>query len=227
MKEKLQWFEESLLEVRKVTKVTTGWRRMRFRAIVLVWDRAWHIGLGIGKGNDVAIAVSKATHDAYKNIQDVSITKTGSVPYMVTNKYKACYVTLRPAWPGTWLKAWSSVRTVLELSGFSNILSKIIWSNNPLNNAIATITALTTFKVNSDDMQKVAGIVKEQIDPKAKTWGRSDRGEKRSYPSPKSKDSTPVASIEKTIPVLEEVEKEEIKIVPVKKTTKKQAPKSE
>lgn len=174
MKEKLQWFEESLLEVRKVTKVTTGWRRMRFRAIVLVWDRAWHIGLGIGKGNDVAIAVGKATHDAYKNIRDVSITKTGSVPYMVTNKYKACYVALRPAGPGTWLKAWSSVRTVLELSGFSNILSKIIGSNNALNNAIATINALTTFKVDADNIQKVSAVVKEKIVEKT-PYSRWDR----------------------------------------------------
>ena len=174
MTQKLQWFEEALLEVRKVTKVTTGWRRMRFRAIVLVGDRAWHIGLGIGKGNDVAIAVGKATHDAYKNVRDVSITKSGSVPYMVTNKYKACYVTLRPAGPGTGLKAWSSVRTVLELSGFSNILSKIIGSNNPLNNAIATIDALTSFKVDANNIQKVSDVVKEIVVDK-KSQQRGDR----------------------------------------------------
>lgn len=181
MTQKLQWFEEALLEVRKVTKVTTGWRRMRFRAIVLVGDRAWHIGLGIGKGNDVAIAVGKATHDAYKNVRDVSITKSGSVPYMVTNKYKACYVTLRPAGPGTWLKAWSSVRTVLELSGFSNILSKIIGSNNPLNNAIATIDALTSFKVDANNIQKVSDVVKESVADK-KPQQRGDRGDKKPTP---------------------------------------------
>lgn len=192
MKEKLQWFEESLLEVRKVTKVTTGWRRMRFRAIVLVWDRSWHIWLGIGKGNDVAIAVGKATHDAYKNIHDVSITKSGSVPYMVTNKYKACYVTLRPAGPGTWLKAWSSVRTVLELSGFSNILSKIIGSNNPLNNAIATINALTSFKVDSDNMQKVVAVVKEKVVEK---WSNS-RVERKPVPRTPAKKAVPTKTAE-------------------------------
>jgi small subunit ribosomal protein S5 len=74
MREKLQGFEEALLEVRKVTKVTTGGRRMRFRAIILVGDRGGNIGIGVGKGNDVAIAVTKATHDAYKNIKKVSIT---------------------------------------------------------------------------------------------------------------------------------------------------------
>lgn len=183
MKEKLQWFEEALLEVRKVTKVTTGGRRMRFRAIVLVGDRSGHIGLGVGKGNDVSIAVTKATHDAYKNVRDVSITKTGSVPYMVTNKYKACYVTLRPAGAGTGLKAWSSVRTVLELSGYSNILSKIIGSNNPLNNAIATIDALTSFKVNIDNIQEIKAVVKEKVedrkDDKRSRGPRKTDGAKR------------------------------------------------
>lgn len=210
MKEKLQWFEESLLEVRKVTKVTTGWRRMRFRAIVLVWDRSWHIGLGIGKWNDVAIAVGKATHDAYKNVRDVSITKSGSVPYMVTNKYKACYVTLRPAGPGTWLKAGSSVRTVLELSGFSNILSKIIGSNNPLNNAIATINALTSFKVDVDNMQKVVAVVKEKVVEK----GSNPRGDRK--PAPRTPAKKPAA---KSTEVTEEVK--EVKVAPKAKAPAK------
>lgn len=209
MKEKLQWFEEALLEVRKVTKVTTGGRRMRFRAIVLVGDRSWHIGLGIGKGNDVAIAVGKATHDAYKNVHDVSITKSGSVPYMVTNKYKACYVTLRPAGPGTWLKAWSSVRTVLELSGFSNILSKIIGSNNPLNNAIATINALTSFKVDADNVQKVAAVVKEKVVEKT----NNPRWDKKPSSRPAAKKSAPKS--------------DEVKETPKKAPAKKSAPKTE
>lgn len=139
---------------------------MRFRAIVLVGDRAGHIGLGIGKGNDVSIAVAKATHDAYKNVREVSITKTGSVPYMVSSKYKASSVVLRPAGAGTGLKAGSSVRTVLELSGYSNILSKIIGSNNPLNNAITTINIITSFKVNTDNIQEVKALVKEKIEDK-------------------------------------------------------------
>lgn len=213
MREKLQGFEEALLEVRKVTKVTTGWRRMRFRAMVLVGDRAWHIGLGIGKGNDVAIAVGKATHDAYKNVRDVSITKTGSVPYMITNKYKACFVTLRPAGPGTWLKAWSSVRTVLELSGYSNILSKIIGSNNPLNNAIATINALTSFKVNSDNVQTVSEVVKEVEEKKD-----SKKSDRKTDKKPTHK---PVMKKEASTDKKEPVAKKEA----VKPTVKKATPK--
>lgn len=165
-KEKLQWFEESLLEVRKVTKVTTGGRRMRFRATVLVGDRGWNIGIGVGKGTDVSIAVSKATHNAYKNITQVSITKAWSVPYQVNCKYKSCMVTLRPAGSGTWLKAWSSVRIVLELAGYTNILSKILWSNNTLNNAIAVVNALAAFKINPEHVQAAKEIVKEAVETK-------------------------------------------------------------
>lgn len=166
-KEKLKWFEESLLEIRKVTKVTTGWRRMRFRATILVGDRSGNVGIWVWKGNDVAIAVSKATHDAYKNIKQVSITLTWSVPYKVNCKYKSCLVMLRPASSGTWLKAWSSVRIVLELAGYLNILSKIIWSNNSLNNAIAVIKALTSFKVNAEKIQKSKDLIKEVVEDKS------------------------------------------------------------
>ena len=139
-------FDELLLEVRKVTRVTTWGRRMSFRATVLVWNRKWKIWLGLSKWVDVTSAVKKATNEAYKNMFFVPITKTKTVPYLMNNKYKSCIVRLLPATQGTWLKAWSSVRSVLELAWYENILSKIIGSNNKLNNAIATINALNACK---------------------------------------------------------------------------------
>ena len=139
-------FEELLLEVRKVTRVTTWGRRMSFRATVLVWNKKGKIWLGLSKWVDVTSAVKKATNEAYKNMFFVPITKTKTVPYPMTNKYKSCIVKVIPATPGTWLKAGSSVRSVLELAWYENILSKIVWSNNKLNNAIATINALNACK---------------------------------------------------------------------------------
>lgn len=139
-------FDELLLEVRKVTRVTTWGRRMSFRATVLVWNRKGKIWLGLSKWVDVTSAVKKATNEAYKNMFFVPITKTKTVPYLMNNKYKSCIVRLLPATQGTWLKAWSSVRSVLELAWYENILSKIIGSNNKLNNAIATINALNACK---------------------------------------------------------------------------------
>lgn len=139
-------FEELLLEVRKVTRVTTWWRRMSFRATVLVWDKKWKIWLGLAKWVDVTSAVKKATNEAYKNMFIVPITKGKTVPYSIINKYKACIIKIIPAAPGTWLKAGSSVRATLELAWYENILSKIIGSNNKLNNSIATINALLKYK---------------------------------------------------------------------------------
>ena len=139
-------FDELLLEVRRVTRVTTGGRRMSFRATILVGNRKGKIWLGSAKGNDVAGAVSKATNEAYKALFQVPVTKGDTVPYELTYKYKSSKVRLLPASEGTWLKAGSSIRSVLELAGYSNILSKMIGSNNKLNNALATILALASYK---------------------------------------------------------------------------------
>ncbi len=139
-------FEEVLLEVRKVTRVTTWWRQMAFRATMLVWNWKWKIGIGSAKWWDVLSAIKKATHEAYKKVADVTITENGSVPYARATKYKSALIKLLPASAGTWLKAWSSVRRVLELAGYTNILSKIVGTNNKLNNAKAAIIALSTFK---------------------------------------------------------------------------------
>ena len=140
-------FEEVLLEVRRVTRVTTGGRQLSFRAIIVIGNRKGKIALGVAKGSDVSIAVKKATQEAYKNIIEVPITEQLSVPYEITHKYKAAVVKLLPAAAGTGLKAWSSVRTVLALAGYNNILSKIMGTNNKLNNAMAAIQALAKYKV--------------------------------------------------------------------------------
>ncbi len=139
-------FEELLLEVKRVTRVTTWWRKLSFRATILVWNRKWKIWLGVSKGADVSIAVSKASHEAYKNMFTLPMTRNQTVPYPTTVKYKACLIKLLPASAGTGLKAGSSVRAVLELAGYENVLSKIIGSNNKLNNAMATIRAICAYK---------------------------------------------------------------------------------
>ncbi len=139
-------FDEVMLEVRRVTRVTTGGRQLSFRAIILVGNRKGKIGIGISKWADVQIAVSKATRDAYKNVVDVPLTDNGTIPYQVANKYKGAQVKLIPAASGTGLKAGSSVRMVLDLAWCTNILSKIMGSPNKLNNALATVEALWSFK---------------------------------------------------------------------------------
>lgn len=100
----------------------------------------------MSKGLDVSSAVSKASREAYKNMFIVPITEGKTVPYLITTKFKACTVKILPASGGTGLKAGSSLRAVLELAGYENVLSKILGSNNKLNNALATIKALSSYK---------------------------------------------------------------------------------
>ncbi len=151
-------FDELLLEVRRVTRVTTGGRKLSFRATVIVGNKKGKIGIGTDKGLDVSSAVSKASREAYKNMFLVPITENKTVPYILTTKFKACRVRLLPASPGTGLKAGSSVRAILELAGYENILSKIIGSNNKLNNALTTLRALASYK-HADFFNKVLAEV--------------------------------------------------------------------
>jgi small subunit ribosomal protein S5 len=108
--------------------------------------------------------VSKASREAYKNIFIVPITEGKSVPYVLSTKYKACLVRLLPASGGTGLKAGSSVRAVLELAGYENMLSKIIGSNNKLNNALTTIKALSSYKHAQYFNKVVAALTDTQAD---------------------------------------------------------------
>lgn len=211
-------FDELLLEVRKVTRVTTWWRRMSFRATVLVWNKKWKIWLGLSKWVDVTSAVKKATNEAYKKMFIVPITKDKTVPYSITNKYKSCIVKVLPATQGTWLKAWSSVRSVLELAWYENILSKIVGSNNKLNNAIACINALSMYKhadhftaikeekveeakEEAKDEKKVVEEVKEEKvekkavakKPAAKKVEKEEKAEKKAPAKKATAEKKPVA----------------------------------
>ena len=211
-------FDELLLEVRRVTRVTTGGRRMSFRATILVGNRKGKIWLGSAKGNDVAGAVSKATNEAYKALFQVPVTKGDTVPYAITYKYKTCKVRLLPASEGTWLKAGSSIRSVLELAGYSNILSKMIGSNNKLNNALATILALASYK-HADYFSSLRAVkaVEESDDAEA------DEVEEKKP----AKKATPKA--EKVEAVKEEKveEKKPAKKAPAKKPAAKKTTKKE
>ena len=211
-------FEELLLEVRRVTRVTTGWRRLSFRATILVGNKNGKIGVGVAKGPDVAVAVRKATNEAYKQIFVVPLTNADTVPYALVSKFKAAVVKLLPASAGTWLKAWSSVRSVLELAWYQNMLSKIMGSNNKLNNAIATINALAKYK-HADHFTARRDINQQKAaNESTKTSEEKDTTEKK---------STTNKSAEKPITTKKAVEKKPSaakKAPAAKKTTTKKAP---
>jgi small subunit ribosomal protein S5 len=137
-------YEEKIVQIKRVTKVVKGGKKMTFRAIVIIGDNKRKVGVGIGRADDVNLAIDKAILNGKKNLITVPLTFNYSVPHVVNSNYGACSIMLRPASLGTGVIAGGSVRTVLELAGIKNILAKQFGSNNILNNAKATIIALTS-----------------------------------------------------------------------------------
>jgi small subunit ribosomal protein S5 len=135
-------YEEKIVQIKRVTKVVTGGKKMTFRAIVIIGDNKRKVGVGIGRADDVNLAIDKAVLNGKKNLITVPLTLKYSVPHVVRSSYGACSIMLRPAALGTGVIAGGSVKTVLELAGIKNILAKQFGSNNILNNAKATIAAL-------------------------------------------------------------------------------------
>jgi|APCry1669190288_1035285.scaffolds.fasta_scaffold02675_4 small subunit ribosomal protein S5 len=136
-------YEEKVIQVKRVTKVVKGGKKMTFRAVVIIGDNKRKVGVGIGRADDVNMAIDKAILSGKKNLINVPLTLKDSVPHVVKASYGACQIMLRPASQGTGVIAGGSVRTVLELAGIKNILAKQFGSNNILNNAKTTILALT------------------------------------------------------------------------------------
>ena len=124
--------EESVVSIKRVSKATTGGRRMRFNSLVVVGDGNGHVGIGFGKANDVAMAVSKAKEQAKKRIIKVPIFK-GTIPHRMDIKKGSVRLMLQPAGPGTGIIAGGPVREVLSQLGVKNILSKNTGSTNVIN----------------------------------------------------------------------------------------------
>ncbi len=134
-------FDQRILDLARVTRVTKGGKRMRFRACVIIGDRKGRVGYGVAKGADVAASVNKAVTQAKKRMITVSL-QNGTIPHAVHQKFAAASILIKPAPRGTGVKAGGAVRVVLEMAGVPNAVAKILGSNNKINNAKATMQAL-------------------------------------------------------------------------------------
>ncbi len=142
-------FDEKTLDIGRIARVVKGGRRFRFRALVVVGDKKGKVGIGVAKGADVTAAVTKAVEVAKKNFITVKTYK-GTIPHEVQAKVGGSNILLKPASVGTGLIAGGVVRSILEVGGVSDILSKSLGSSSKLNTAYATIEALKQLVESKD-----------------------------------------------------------------------------
>ena len=143
--------EEVVVKINRVSKVTSRGKRLRFSALVVIGDGKGHVGMGMGKANEVVSAITKSKENAKQNLFKAPLIN-GTIPHKIIGKHCASKVMLKPASPGTGIIAGAAVRAVMEQMGVENILTKITGSNNLLNVVRATINALK----NLEDVVSVA-----------------------------------------------------------------------
>jgi small subunit ribosomal protein S5 len=151
---------DKLIYLNRVSKVVKGGRRLSFSALVVAGDGNGHVGIGIGKSNEVPEAINKAGAVARKNIIEVKMLDN-TIPYETTVKYGAAKVILKPAAPGTGIIAGGSIRAVVEAAGIKDILTKSLGSANKVNVARATILGLSQIKDPKEEIAKRKGIKRE------------------------------------------------------------------
>ncbi len=139
-------FDEEVIHISRVTKVTKGGRNFRFSAIVVVGDRKGLVGLGVGKANEVPDAIKKAAQAATKNVIKVALVDERTIPHEAIGVQGASKILIKPALKGTGVKAGGPVRSVLEMAGIKDILSKSLGSSTKINMAHATLNALKAQK---------------------------------------------------------------------------------
>lgn len=139
-------FDQKIIDLSRVTRVMAGGKRMRFRACVVLGDHKGRVGLGIGKGADVSLAISKASAEAKRDMIVVPIWED-TLPHEVAMKYGAAKILLKPAPRGTGVIAGGAVRSVLDLGGIPNVVGKMLGSRNKINNARAAVNALRALTV--------------------------------------------------------------------------------
>ena len=154
--------EDSVVSIKRVTKVVKGGRNFRFTALVVVGDKNGHVGAGLGKATEIPEAIRKGKEDAIKKMIELPIDENGSVPHDFLGKFGSASVLLKRSPEGTGIIAGGPSRAVLDLAGYKNIRSKCLGSNNKQNVVLATIEGLTKLKT-PEEVAKLRGKTVEEL----------------------------------------------------------------
>lgn len=188
MKREKPEFDQQIIDLARVTRVTEGGKQMNFRVCIVIGDRKGRVGYGVAKGKDVQISVEKAVHQAKKSIMRIPLIN-GTIPHRVEAKYKAAKIMLKPAPQGSGIIAGGATRTVLDLAGVPNASAKMLGNaSNKLTNVKATMKALQMFlPVARRRAAKAAEQAPVEVAPQAESAVQAETTKEKKPRKPRAK----------------------------------------